>query len=177
MELREYFEIGLSIEAYKQLLTADQSDLHELYARRAKVAATASQTVRAAGSLNILVITEPWCGDSLAILPVVVRLFSEAGCRVRVVRRDEHPELIDRYLTNGGRAIPIVIVLDETFEERFHWGPRPAAAQAIVMDHKAAVAAGQIYKAEVHKKVRGFYARNQGKDIVAELLARMKRQA
>lgn len=31
---------------------------------------------------------------------------------LRVLRRDEHPEIMDEYLTNGSRSIPVVIVLD-----------------------------------------------------------------
>ncbi|MFC2094988.1 thioredoxin family protein [Candidatus Bipolaricaulota bacterium] len=173
MDLREYFDIGLTIDAYIQLLTEDQTDLHELYARRAEIDSAAVEAVRSAGTHNILVVTEPWCGDSLASFPVIAKLFTEAGCKVRIIRRDEHTDLIDQYLTNGGRAIPIVIVLDEEFSERIHWGPRPAQAQSIVTEHKAAIAAGEIDKAEVHKKVRAFYARDHGKAVVSELTARL----
>ena len=173
MTLREYFEFGLTVEAYTQLLDDDPTDLHELYARRARIDETAIEAIRRAGTHHILVITEPWCGDSLAIFPVVAKLFDAAGCEVRVIRRDEHTELIDQFLTNGGRAVPIVVVLDEAFNEQFHWGPRPAPAQAIVMENKAAIAAGEIDKAEVHKQVRSFYARDHGQAIVAELVARM----
>lgn len=169
MELQEYFNIGLTVDAYTQLLSEDQRNLHELYERRAVIEEAAVEAIRAAGSYSILVITEPWCGDSLAIFPVVAKLFTEAGCEIRIIRRDEHTDLIDRYLTDGGRAIPIVIVLDEEFNERFHWGPRPAPAQAIVTEHKAAVAAGEIEKAEVHKMVRAFYARDHGKTTVSEI--------
>ena len=170
MDLREYFDIGLTVDAYTQLLNEDQRDLHALYERRAVIDEAAVEAVRAAGSHSILVVTEPWCGDSLAIFPVVAKLFTEAGCEIRIIRRDEHTDLIDQYLTNGGRAIPIVIALDEEFDERFHWGPRPEQAQSIVTDHKAAIAAGEIDKAELHKKVRAFYARDHGEAIVSELV-------
>ena len=172
MELREYFEIGLTIDAYTQLLDNDQTDLHKLYERQAKIDEATVEAILAAGSHNILVVTEPWCGDSLAIFPVVAKLFSAAGCKIRIIQRDEHTDLIDQYLTNGGKAIPLVIVLDEAFNERFHWGPRPAPAQQIVIESKAAIAAGEVDKAEVRKKVRGFYARDHGKAIVAEFAAR-----
>ena len=170
MELRGYFNIGLTIGAYTQLLDKDQTDLHKLYDRRAKVDKATVEAIRAAGAHNVLVVTELWCGDSLAIFPVVAKLFTEAGCEIRVIRRDEHTDLIDQYPTNGGRAIPIVIVLDDDFSERFHWGPRPEQPQSIVTEHKAAIAAGEIDKADVHKMVRTFYARDHGKAIVSELV-------
>ena len=172
MNLREYFDIGLTVDAYTQLLNDDQTDLHKLYERRADIDSTHVEAIKAAGTNNILVITEPWCGDSLAIFPVIANLFTRAGYEIRIIRRDEHTDLIDRFLTNGGRAIPIVIVLDEEFNERFHWGPRPEQAQSIVIEHKAAIEAGEIDKAEVHKKIRGFYARDHGKAVVAEIAAK-----
>jgi hypothetical protein len=171
MDLREYFESGQTIDAYTQLLNDDQTDLHKLYERRADIDSAHVEAIKAAGPHNILVITEPWCGDSLAIFPVIAKLFTEAGCEIRVIQRDEHTELIDQFLTNGGRAIPIVIVLDDAFNERFHWGPRPAPAQAIVTESKAAIEAGETDKAEVHKKIRGFYARDHGKAIVSEFVS------
>jgi len=172
MELREYFDIGLTVDAYTQLLDEDQTDLHKLYERRAEISEAAVEAIRASEPHSVLVVTEPWCGDSLAIFPVVAKLFAEAGCEVRVIRRDEHADLIDRYLTNGARAIPIVIVLDKEFTERFRWGPRPAPAQAIVIEHKEALAAGEIEKAEVHKMVRAFYARDKGQAVISELATR-----
>jgi thiol-disulfide isomerase/thioredoxin len=174
MELKTYFEGGLTIEAYTQLLDADQRNLHDLYTRRAEIDEAAVAAVRSAGPCKVLVITEPWCGDSLAIFPVVARLFSEAGCDVRVVRRDEHLELIDQYLTHGGRSIPIVIAMDSDFDERFRWGPRPKPAQDLVLGYKEDVAAGRMEKMDVHKMVRAFYARNHGRAIVEELTARLR---
>jgi len=176
MELREYFNIGLTVDAYTQLLNEDQRSLHELYERRAVVEEATVDAVRAAGTHSILVITEPWCGDSLAIFPVVSRLFAEAGCEIRIIRRDEHTDLIDQYPTNGGRAIPIVIVLDEDLNERFHWGPRPEQAQAIVTESRSRVDSGEIDKAEIHKQVRAFYATNHGKAIAEEITSALSHE-
>lgn len=173
MTLQQYFEIGLTIDAYTQLLNEDQLALHQLHERKAEIAGSDIEALRTAGPLNILVITEPWCGDSLAIFPVVAKLFSAAGSEVRVIRRDEQLDLIDRFLTNGGRAVPIVVVLDEQFNVMFHWGPRPAPAQKMVLDAKAAIASGETDKIDVHKTVRAFYSKNQGKAIVSEFVARV----
>ena len=171
MQLRNDFESGLTPEQYTELLDDKQRDLHALYERRAEIDPVAIDKLRSAGSFHVLVITEPWCGDSLAVFPVIVDLCRRAGIDLRVVRRDEHLELIDRYLTHGGRAIPIAVVLDESFEEVSHWGPRPGPAQAIFNEHREEIAAGQIDKSEVHKKIRAFYARDKGQAVVEELLA------
>ena len=172
MDLRKAFEGGLTPAQYTKLLDEDQRALHATYERRTVVPAETASLIRDVGPHRVLVITEPWCGDSLAILPSVLRLFNAAGSEVRIVRRDEHPDLVDRYLTNGGRAIPMVIVLDEAFSERFHWGPRPRPAQSIFEGQRAALAAGRIDKTTVHKQIRAFYARDKGQAVISELATR-----
>ena len=169
MTLREAFENGLTSAEYTLLLDEDQRALHATYERRALVSGDAIERIRAAGTSRVLVITEPWCGDSLAILPGILRLFDEVGSEVRIVRRDEHPELIDQYLTNGGRAVPIAVVLDESFNERFHWGPRPQPAQRLFEENRDAIAAGTITKADIHKQIRAFYAKDNNQTLVEEI--------
>jgi hypothetical protein len=45
---------------------------------------------------------------------------------------------MDQYLTNGGRAIPVLICLDaDTLEEIGRWGSRPKAAQDYFLKMKA----------------------------------------
>ncbi len=173
MDLHDFFGIGLTPDAYTKLLDDKQRDLHVLYERRMAVDKQVIEPFRSFGALRILVVTEPWCGDSLAILPAIAKLCEHAGIPLRVVLRDEHPELIDRYLTNGGRSIPIAIALDGEGLEIFHWGPRPAPAQAIFESHRPELAAGRIEKLEIHKKVRAFYARDNGQAVVRELAVKL----
>lgn len=83
-----------------------------------------------------LVLTEAWCGDAAHIIPVLHALaVLNPLVTLCFVLRDENPELMDRYLTNGvSRSIPKLIALDTaTREELFTWGPRPAPLQAIFM--------------------------------------------
>ncbi len=169
--LKDDFEQGLTPEQYTELLDDQQRRLHEHHERRVEIDAAAVERLRSSGPFYVLVITEPWCGDSLANLPVITELSRRAGIGVRIALRDRNLEVIDRYLTNGGRAIPIVVALDEGFNEIFHWGPRPKPAQAIFAEHREAIAAGEIAKADVHKKIRAFYAKDKGRSIVTELLA------
>jgi hypothetical protein len=79
-----------------------------------------------------LVLTEGWCGDASQSLPVMKALADlNPHIRVRILLRDENPELMDRYLTNGvSRSIPKLIAVDpETGTELYTWGPRPTALQ------------------------------------------------
>jgi thiol-disulfide isomerase/thioredoxin len=68
---------------------------------------------------KILVITEDWCGTSIAALPHVFKL-AEADPRVelRVFLRDENPDIMDQYLKEGRyRSIPVVVFFDENLTE------------------------------------------------------------
>jgi hypothetical protein len=84
------------------------------------------------------ILTEAWCGDAAQILPTIVAAsLSNPLITVRLLLRDENPELMDAYLTNGGRSIPKLIAVDDDFNELFTWGPRPAGAQALLLEYKA----------------------------------------
>jgi len=171
MDLKAAFESGMTVDAYVSLLEEGR-DVHALHARRAILPDDALAVIRDAGPHRVLVITEPWCGDSLVVFPVVERLFREAGdSELRVVRRDEHLALMDRYLTRGGRAIPVVILLDAAFGERGHWGPRPAPAQAIFEANREALEQGRVDRREVSKKMRAFFGADRGETIVREMAA------
>lgn len=85
-----------------------------------------------------LVITEPWCGDAAQTLPYLNKLvqLSENGT-MKIVLRDDNPELMDHFLTNGSRSIPIFILLDTNNNVLHYLGPRSQAATNFVEDYKA----------------------------------------
>jgi hypothetical protein len=117
--------------------------------------------------VRLLAIAEDWCGDASNTLPVLARLAELAhGVELRLIRRDEHPELMDRYLTNGSRSIPIVIALDERFQEIGHWGPRPRVLQHWVIEE---LGRGRA-KTEIYPEIRKWYARDKGETTLREVL-------
>ena len=62
--------------------------------------------------LNFMVITEAWCGDAAPIVPLVNKIAStNPRFSMTAILRDDHPEIMERYLTNGAKSIPIVVVL------------------------------------------------------------------
>jgi hypothetical protein len=86
-----------------------------------------------------LVITEAWCGDAAQNIPLLAKLADiHPYINLKFLLRDENTELIDQFLTNGGRAIPIVIMLDENQHVLHKWGPRPKLAQELVTAYKQA---------------------------------------
>lgn len=116
---------------------------------------------------RLLVIAEDWCGDASSTIPMLAKWAAQApGLELRIIKRDEHPAVMDRYLTNGARAIPIVIVLDETNHELGHWGPRPTELQAWVRTNR-----DRIPKDELYPQVRRWYARDRGVSTLCEVAA------
>ncbi len=86
-----------------------------------------------------LTLTEGWCGDAAQNVPAIEKMAAENPLiQTRYLLRDNNLELMDEYLTNGGRAIPIVIWIDgETFEPIGRWGSRPKAIQEYFLELKA----------------------------------------
>ena len=76
-----------------------------------------------------LVITESWCGDAAQSVPVMQGLLELAGeVPLKVVLRDEFPELMDAFLFDGTRSIPVLIIFDHITKQVVgSWGPRPEA--------------------------------------------------
>lgn len=117
-----------------------------------------------------LIITEGWCGDAAQLVPVMeaIAQASQGHLTTRYVLRDEHPALIDQYLTGNSRAIPKLVVLDpSTLTEITHWGPRPALAQELVQRLKAEGASHDDLSRELHT----WYAHDRTQTTQAELLA------
>jgi hypothetical protein len=87
-----------------------------------------------------LVLSEGWCGDAAQIVPVIDKLAKVSeNIELRIVLRDDNNALMQHFLTNGGKAIPKLIVLDaESLEVLADWGPRPSGAKQLILNYKAA---------------------------------------
>ncbi|MEX2595700.1 MAG: thioredoxin family protein [Salibacteraceae bacterium] len=93
--------------------------------------------LRNQSDLQIMVITEAWCGDAAQSVPVINAVAKEAGIEVRHFLRDQHEGLMDQHLTNSARSIPILLFFDSKSDNIvFKWGPRPAELQRKVLDYK-----------------------------------------
>jgi thioredoxin family protein len=135
--------------------------------RIAQIPEWAIAAVRTSGEkFNLLVIAEDWCGDGTSTIPYLAKLATiTRSIEVRVLRRDEHPAVMDRYLTDGARAIPIVIVLNRRLEELGHWGPRPRDLQEWVRHERAKTGMKPPYP-----QIRRWYARDKGIATLREVL-------
>ena len=116
-----------------------------------------------------LILTEAWCGDAAQIIPVLHKMEEVTSkIELRFILRDQNLELMDQYLTNGGRSIPKVISLKkDNGEELFNWGPRPALTQEIFLDLKSKHEDYMDVAEGLHK----WYAKNKTAEIQKEFAA------
>ena len=129
------------------------------------------QLKKVKGNFIFLVLTEGWCGDAAQNLPTMHLM--ELACKnieLKLIFRDENLELMDKYLTDGGRSIPKLICLEKSsagpgYKEVFNWGPRPQAVQHIMHELKEKGAD----KKEKAEKIHSWYAEDKTLSLQKEM--------
>lgn len=166
LDFKALWESGLTFDQFVAACKAEHCGLWQGVYNTARVPDWALAAVPPGVERKLLVIAEDWCGDASNTVPIVARLADMVpGLELRVILRDTNVEVMDQYLTNGSRSIPIVIALDDAFRELGHWGPRPTQLQAWVMANR-----GTTPKAELYPQVRKWYARDRGETTLREVL-------
>lgn len=75
--------------------------------------------------LQVLAIGEDWCPDVVQNVAMLAKIADGVpGMELSIVRRDENPELMAEYLTNGNKRIPVVAFFDMAFRELARWTGR-----------------------------------------------------
>lgn len=121
-----------------------------------------------AGRQQWLVITESWCGDAAQSMSAMNKLAQLAPTiDLKVVLRDENPELMNAFLTHGSMSIPKLIIFDEDKGEVIaDWGPRPSVATAMVNDFKKEH--GSLTP-EFKKDLQVWYNKDKSQNILEDL--------
>ncbi len=94
--------------------------------------------------VHVLVITEDWCGDCVANVPVLGRLAKESGkLDLRLFYRDQNKDLIAPYLNQGKyESIPVFVFFDDDFRELGHFIERPASVTELRARRRREIYAG-----------------------------------
>lgn len=131
-----------------------------------KVAVNAFQNINE--KQTWLVILESWCADGAQTIPILNKVCEvNSNLDLKIVLRDEHPELMNLFLTNGTRSIPKMIILDSDNNILNTWGgPRSRAATKMV----------EVYKkknggidASFKKFLQVWYNNDMGEAIIDDL--------
>jgi len=120
-----------------------------------------------------LVLTESWCGDAAQTMPMMEKISAASDhIDLKVILRDEHLEVMDQFLTNGGRSIPKLIAIDnKTGDITGTWGPRPTAATQMAKDYKAKH--GSLTP-EFKQDLQVWYNKDKGRNTTEDLLKLLK---
>lgn len=122
MNLQTWFARGISDEQYIDSLEKHRDSFFHIYHHFTIPAADTALFKQKKGR-KVLVLAEPWCGHCMLDIPILLKIVEQAKMPIRFLPRDEHLELMDQYVTDGKRYIPIVLLLDENGVEIAKWGP------------------------------------------------------
>jgi len=115
-----------------------------------------------------LVLSEGWCGDAAQTLPIINKIANQSDfIDLKIVLRDENEELMNQFLTNGGKSIPKLIALNKHNEVINSWGPRPSFATKMVKDYKEKH--GQL-DADFKQDLQVWYNKDKGADTQKDML-------
>lgn len=138
-----------------------------------KITRISEETIKALTTEKLnhtwLMIGEAWCGDVGQNIVPINQMAEIAGVDLKFVFRDENLELMDHFLTNGGRSIPKVIIIDnDSLEIVAEWGPRPQEIQDWFLNEK--VKPG-FDKNEAMEHIHLWYAKNKHNAIQKEFMS------
>lgn len=117
-----------------------------------------------------IVLTESWCGDAAQVLPYINKIADlNEHIDLKIALRDEHLDLMDQHITNGGRAIPKLIMRDKDTKEVLDtFGPRPSEATKMVQAYKSTYG---TLTPEFKKELQIWYTKNKGQNAVNDLVS------
>lgn len=177
----EFVQFTQQLVEEKRTTGANQSEAYLEYTRMclqrmnrwnktAKVSAKMTHLMESIQESQIwLIITEAWCGDGAQSIPYLAKLAElNPKIKLRIIMRDEYPEIMDAYLTNGARSIPKLVAFTEDLKvELFTWGPKPLY---LINRHKEYKhdSKGLSYSGFL-EEIHLWYAKNKNQDLEAEL--------
>lgn len=129
MVTRERFMQGMTFQQYLDQMGTNKEKFVE-FLKEIKISPEDKGALDKLGKkLNVMVITEDWCGDALYNVPVLAKMVEgNPNIEMRVFLRDKNPDLTDQYLNQGiYRSIPVFAFFDESMNEVARLIERPAA--------------------------------------------------
>lgn len=122
MSLNDWFDKGISKEAYMADLDNHREHFNHIY-QNFTVPEDDTSLLQSKSGIRVIALAEVWCGHCMLNVPILLNMMETANIPVSFLPRDSHLELMDQYLTNEKRYIPIFIFIDEDGNEITHWGP------------------------------------------------------
>ena len=134
-----YFGKGISPEQFMNGMNKNKEAFQDWYQRFAWENEETKQffeSISFRDDLRCLILAAEWCGDVVRNVPVLFKALEPTLMPVEVMIMEQHTELMDQFLTMGGRAIPVAIIADTGGFVLGTWGPRPKHVQAVMATFK-----------------------------------------
>ena len=127
MVTKEQFKQGMTIEQYLAQMGTNKDKFVEFLDTVKIDPADKGALDKYGKKLNVLVITEDWCGDALYNVPVLAKMVEgNPNVEMRIFLRDKNKEMMDQYLNQGlYRSIPVFAFFDENMKEVARFIERP----------------------------------------------------
>ncbi len=142
---RERFENGETFDTYRERILAGGGLTKDLLIASETGLANATIDTSAfamlPSRLRVLVLHFDACSDSADTLPILNRIAQETGkIEMRIIERDDNPDLRDSHLLRGKfAAVPVVIFVDDDFNEIGHFIERPDSITNLRAERKQAI--------------------------------------
>ncbi|MFQ5828525.1 MAG: thioredoxin family protein [Candidatus Methylomirabilia bacterium] len=135
MVTKERFQQGMTFQQYLDQMGTNKEKFIQ-FIQEVKIRPEDREALRklAEKRLNVLVITEDWCGDALYNVPVLAKLVEGLpNMEMRVFLRDQNPDLTDQYLNQGlYRSIPVFAFFDDKMNEIARFIERPPKVTEVI---------------------------------------------
>jgi thioredoxin-like negative regulator of GroEL len=143
-------------------------NLHRM--KRLNDAKFENNSISLSSPIAAVIITEAWCGDSAQNIPWIEHFFRSCTPKITsyYVYRDDNPELMNQFLTNGSRSIPKCIFFNEQNGQVLGtWGPRPEEIKNWLAKLRSENPdmPKHDWEIELHK----YYTKNNGAAITSDL--------
>jgi hypothetical protein len=137
--LKDKFNTGLKPQEFIEAMSVNKAkflDWYEQFTWDNKDDEEFFLSLKDREDVHCLILAADWCGDVIRNVPVVFRALEVTGISTEVLIMEENLDVMDQFLTMGGRAIPIVLFVDKNGLVLGQWGPRPQHVQEVMVQFK-----------------------------------------
>lgn len=88
---------------------------------------------------NLLILSEVWCPDCLVLMAAVQKLQAkEPALKIRMLGKEGHDDILEDRSNDGKARIPLIIFLDQNFNQQGFISERPQSITALFAEDEQA---------------------------------------
>jgi len=165
------FDQGTTWDAFLEGARSQRETWLANAARASAPTAVVERFRKAAGDLQLPVVSEANCSDSVQTVPYVAHVAAAAGIPLRIVRKAPATSVLERHRTPDGRTATPTVILIRRGRDAGAWIERPAAL------HTWFLANASLTSAERLARKTGWYEWDRGESALAEILALVEKSS